>query len=197
MKKNSRRPKLRFATLLTASSLCALTVFAQPAADGKPVNRPLAGRQFPRGDRPGGGFQPGGMGGGQFLPMLQRVLTEEQRASLRSAMEAQREKARDLEEKLRDARRELLKASVLDPFDEDSVRSKALEVGKLDAEMTVLRAKAFAKMKPALSPEQIEQFKNPPPLEGGGQNQIPRRSGRVPAGPRDENDLPLPPKADK
>jgi Spy/CpxP family protein refolding chaperone len=175
-----------------------LTVFAQPTADGKPENRPPAGRQFPRGDRPGGGFQPGGMGGGQFAPMLQRVLTEEQRASLRSTMDAQREKARDLEEKLRAARRELLKASVLDPFDEDAVRSKALEVGKLDAEMTVLRARALAQMKPALSTEQIEQLRNPPPLEGpAGQNQIPRRPGRPPGGPRDENDLPLPPKAEK
>jgi Spy/CpxP family protein refolding chaperone len=197
MKKNSRRHKLRFASLLTASSLCALTVFAQPAPDEKPGNRPPAGRQFPRGDRPGGGFQPGGMGGGQFLPMLQRVLTEEQRTSLRSAMEAQREQARALEEKLRDARRELLKASVLDPFDEDGVRSKALEVGKLDAEMTVLRAKAFSQMKPALSKEQIEELRNPPPMDGGGNRgenfSLP---GHRPAGPRDENDLPVPrPKA--
>ena len=197
MKKNPPRLKLRFATLLTASSLYALTVFAQPATDGKPENRPPAGGQFPRGDRPGGGFQPGGMGGGQFMPILQRILTEEQRASLRTVMEDQRDKTRDLEEKLRDARRELLRASVLDKFDEDAVRSKALEVGKLDAELTVFRAKAFAKMQPALSAEQIKQFKNPPPLESGGQNQIPRRPGRAPAGPRDENDLPLPPKADK
>ena len=192
MKTNSRRHSLSFAILLTASALCALTSFAQPAPEGKPENRPPGGRQPQFRERMQGMIQRDGPGGGQFMPMVQRVLTEEQRTSLRSAMEAQREKSRELEEKMRDARRELLKASVLDKFAEDAVRSKALEVAKLEAELTVLRAKAFSEMKPALSQEQIEELKNPPPMEGAG-----NRGENFPApnrrGVRDAYDLPVTP----
>ena len=171
---------------------------AQPATGEKPENRPPGNRPFPRGERPEG-FQPGFMGGGQFMPMFQRVLTEEQRGSLRSAMEEQREKSRELEEKMREARRELLKASLLDSFDEATVRAKALEVAKLDAELTVLRAKAFSQMKPALSKAQVEELRNPPPFDRGGNRgeDQPRPPGRRFNGPRDENDLPATPKAEK
>jgi len=108
---------------------------------------------------------------------------------------------REVEEKLRDARRDLLQASMIEKYDEEAIRKKALEVGKFDAELTVLRAKAFSKMKPALSAEQIEQIKNPPQLEGGpnrGDNGgEPRRPGRFSDKPRDENDLPVKPKTEK
>lgn len=192
----------RSAALLAVVSLSTLVVPAQPATDGKSENRPPIGRQFQRPDRPGGfqsGPQGGMAGGGLLLPTLQRVLTEEQRASLRAIMEGQREKTRELEEKLRETRRELLKVSVIEKFDEAAVRSKALEFAKLDAEFTVLRAKAFSQMKPALTKEQIEELKNPPPMEGGGnRGEGDRRPpGRKPTGPRDENDLPVPPKPDK
>lgn len=192
-----RQAFLRSLTLL-AALLGATGVLAQPATGEKPENRPPPGRPFPRGERPAG-FQPGMMGGSQFMPQLQRVLTEEQRASLRSALEEQREKSRELEEKMRDARRELLQASLLDAFDEETVRAKALEVARLDAELTVLRARAFSQMKPALSKSQVEELRNPPPFEGGinrGEND-PRPPARRFNGPRDENDLPAPPKRDK
>lgn len=133
--------------------------------------------------------------GGQFFPLMERVLTEEQRESLRAAMESQREAMRGIEGKLRDARRELMKAGMIEKFDEDAVRAKALDVAKLEAELTVLRAKAFSQMKPGLSPEQIEKVRNPPPFEGGeGRPGVPRRPERGGAGPRDENDLPPKPK---
>lgn len=191
------RLSIRALTLSTVCIATFSTAFAQ--SDNKPENRP--NRQFPRGERPAGGFQPGAAMGaaGHFLPFLERVLTEEQRTSLRNAMEQQREQVRSLEQKLQDARRDLLKASVVEKFDEDSVRNKALEVAKLDAEMTVLRAKAFSQMKPPLSPDQLEQLRNAP-RDGGenrGDSPAPRRDDRKPVGPRDENDLPLPPKADK
>jgi len=181
-----------------ATLVCADRALAQPTTGEKPENRPAPGRAAPRGERPGG-FQPGMMGGGQFMPQLQRVLTDEQRTSLRAAMDEQRDKSRELEEKMREARRALLKASLLDAFDEEAVRAKALEVAKLDAELTVLRAKAFAQMKPALSKSQIEELRNPPPFEGGfnrGENDA-RPPGRKFNGPRDENDLPAAPKGNK
>lgn len=125
--------------------------------------------------------------------MMERVLTEEQRQSLRKAMDAQREKSRELEEKMRGARRDLFRASLTAEFDEEAIRAKALAVAKLDAELTVLRAKAFSQMKPALSTEQKEQLRNlgsdAENREGDG-----RRPNRGAPGERDANDLPPKPK---
>ena len=189
---------LRLAALATLF-VGVLNISAQPSPDEKKDKRTPRERQIPRGERPVGGLQPGAARG-QLFPMMERVLTEEQKESLRAAMETQREKTRALDEKIRDARRELFKAGLTDSFDEESIRAKAIEVGKLDAELTVLRAKAFSKMKPSLSAEQIEQLKNPPPFAGEGGEGRPanaRRPSRSAPGERDENDLPSKPRAIK
>src|SRR4051812_40670175 len=86
------------------------------------------------------------------------VLTEEQRMSLARAMQAEREKARELESKLRDARRDLVLAGVNTNFDETAIRKQALEVARMEAEMAVLRAKALSQIQPPLSTEQIERI---------------------------------------
>ena len=135
------------------------------------------------------------------MPLLNRVLTEDQRASLREAAEAQRDQVREQEEKLRAARKEMLNLSLTDTFDEAAVRAKALDVGKLEAELTVLRAKALSQMRPPLSPEQIEQLKDrPPPNQGPRPWEFrpdPRRHNRPPPGPRGDHDLPPPPRPDQ
>lgn len=162
---------------------------AQPNPEA-PNRRPPPPGADRRGDHPQPGFQPG-----RALPMLERVLTEEQRESLRAAAESQRDQVRGLQEKLRAARQALMRASLAEKFDEDAVRAKAMEVGRLDAELTVLRAKAMSKVQPPLSEEQIERISNPPPreIEGppGGPGPGPRRNNRPPPGPRD---LPVAPK---
>jgi len=178
---------------LLGGSLLAL---AQPAPNEKPENRPNPPREGQFRER----LQAVVQRGGDFAAF--RVLTEEQRESFRTAMQDLREEMRGFEEKLRDARKDLIAAGLTEKFDEGAVRKKALEVGKLDAELTVLRAKALSKVKPALSAEQIEQIKNPPPFNPGefrGENrpQTPRRADRPPGSPRDENDLPAKPKAEK
>jgi len=132
---------------------------------------------------------------GRFAPMYERVLNEDQRASFREAMESQRDKLRELDEKLRGARREALQAGVGEKFDEKAVRRKAMAVAELEAEMTVVRARALSQMKPSLSADQIERLRNPPPFEGGSprpeyQRDEPRRGDRPARGPRDEHDLP-------
>ena len=116
------------------------------------------------------------------------LLTDEQRASLRRAMEAQREKMRGLEEKLRDARKELFEAGLKEKFDEEAVRQKAMVAAKLDAELAVLRAKAFSQMRPPLSAEQLEKLKNQASL-GPVQRQGERQRQR-PEVQRDEHGLP-------
>ena len=160
---------------------------AQPEKNNNPEGRPQAGQEPARNQRrpmaggAAGRFAPG-------LDRLQAILTEDQRASLREAMEGQREKMRDLEEKTRTARQGLLTAGLTDKFDEEAVRQKALAAAKLEAELTVLRAKAFSKMRPALSPEQLERLKAPPAERGVDQPEAPRRRPEI---RRDEHGLPL------
>lgn len=155
---------------------------AQPEPD-RP-NRPNQPAGETRRGQPGG--QPGFRGGpGQGLPLMEQVLTEDQRDSLRQAMEAQREKMRGLQEKIRDARKALMKAALAEEFKDDAVKAKALEVAKLEAEVSVLRLKAFAEVQPALSPEQLEKILNPPQPQGmrpddGGNRPANRRANRPP-----------------
>src|SRR5438132_463615 len=93
--------KVKFtATLLTIAFAAVLTCAAQPKADEKSdaspperrqVNRPEGARGFPGAIGPlAAGFE-----------RIYNLLTEEQRASLRDAMQSQREKIREAEEKLR------------------------------------------------------------------------------------------------
>ena len=172
--------------LLAALALTGATEFtlhAQDAASPKNPDRPtpIAGGQ---------GFFMNGLG------PVGNVLTDEQRASFRQAMEAQREKMRDTETKLRDVRKKLIEAGLDGKFDEDAVRKQAMAVATLEAELSVIRARALSQLQPPLSPEQIEKVKN-------GFAALPRNAERLqPLGTaerrhnltstnRDENDLPL------
>src|SRR5262245_49191062 len=119
---------------VAVAALLGMTMLASAQAPADAQTNTAPGRQSDRGQLFASRFTPG-------LERLFGVLTEEQRASLRQAMEAQREKTRGLEEKLRDARKELFEAGLKEKFDEEAVRQKALAVGKLDAELAVLRAK--------------------------------------------------------
>jgi Spy/CpxP family protein refolding chaperone len=186
-------PAIMVATLMIG----LLTAFAQPAPGEKPENRPAPQRGAAFSDRIMGPAQRDDFG-------AYRVLTEEQRVSFREALEAQHDQTRALEEKLRTARKEVVAAGLTEKFDEDAVRQKALEAGKLEAELAVLRAKTLSKIKPPLSAEQIERLKNLPPNSPAGSlpltpnlKQIPPRSLRSPTGLRDEHNLPLPPKPEK
>jgi len=103
-------------------------------------------------------------------------------------MDDHRDKVRGLEEKLRDVRKGLFEAGLTQKFDEAAVRDKAMEAAKLDAEMTVLRVKAFSEMRPPLSAEQMEKLKNL--ASAGGENRAEPERSR-PDVKRDENGLPL------
>jgi Spy/CpxP family protein refolding chaperone len=108
---------------------------------------------------------------------------------MREAMAADREKIRDLEQKIRETRRELFELGLREKFDETAVREKANAAAKLDTEMTVLRVKAISQIRPPLTAEQIEKIKNSPgPEMGERQGEAPRRRRDI---PRDENGLPL------
>lgn len=164
---------------------------AQPDPDRPNRPRPPAGERQ-REDRPGPRAQPGA-----GAPM-ERVLTEDQRESMRSIMASQRETMRELQEKIRTARQELMKASFAEHFNEDLVRNKAMAVARLETDMTVLRAKAMSQVQPPLSDEQIEQIMNPPQgrLQPGDGDRRPgdRPGDRPTRRPRDGENAPRPPR---
>jgi Spy/CpxP family protein refolding chaperone len=108
---------------------------------------------------------------------------------MRETMASDREKIRELEQKIRESRKELFELGLREKFDEAAVREKANETAKLDTEMTVLRVKAISKIRPPLTAEQIEKIKSTAsPDMGDGQPEPPRRRHDI---PRDENGLPL------
>lgn len=87
------------------------------------------------------------------------VLTDEQRASYEKALRAERGKMMELDAKLRAARQDLLETSVDSKFDEAVIRRKAMAAASIEAELAVLRIKAFSKVQPPLTPEEIEKIK--------------------------------------
>jgi Spy/CpxP family protein refolding chaperone len=167
----------------------------------RPEARRPASRDFQPGEPPA--FRgPQGVQPGRFAPLFERVLTEDQRASFREAMESQRGEMRELEEKLRASRREALQAGVAKEFNEEVVREKAMAIAKLEAEMAVVRARALSRVKPSLTPGQLEKLQNPMPPEGAvprpefRRDEAPRSDRPVPR-PRDENDLPPRPRPER
>jgi Spy/CpxP family protein refolding chaperone len=188
------------ALAITAAVFSGAEIFAQPPPDQGQQPPPPRGN-FQRGERLPPGARPLAQFGAGLGPLM-NVLTEEQRSSLRTAMENQREKVRELDGKVRDARKAALEATLTGKFDEDAVRAKAMDVAKLDVEIAVLRAKALSQMTPPLSADQIEKVKNAAPPQGGpgfgdsprGLRRDPPGSRPAPAPGRDNNDLPVPPK---
>jgi Spy/CpxP family protein refolding chaperone len=139
-------------------------------------------------------------GGTGNMAALMRVLTPEQRESLMDANRSNQAQTQDLEERIRTARKAILEASLAPKFDEANLRAKLEAAAKLEADLTVLRAKTLAKMEPPLSEEQIKQITAGP--IGGNmpqrfQGQFP---GAGPDGARRERlpfgNQPLPPPED-
>lgn len=198
MKTLSLTQIIRPYALLALAAVLALQICPRAQAQPNP-DRPYRPNQ-PAGEARRGqsGDQPGFRGGqGQGLPLMERVLTEDQRDSLRQMMESQREKMRGLQEKIRDARKAMMQAALADDFKDDVVKAKALEVAKLEAEMTVMRLKAVAEVQPALSKEQLEKILNPPQPQGlgpdDGGNRPPNRRGNRPPRNADGDEPQRPP----
>ena len=125
------------------------------------------------------------------------VMTDDQRASFQQALESQRERLRELESKMNDARKDLLGASASPTFDDNIIRTKAAAVARWEAELAVLRARALSQVKPPFSADQIERLKNSSPDNNFQGRQRPGGDGgnssvqpKARAQQRDENDLP-------
>jgi hypothetical protein len=214
-------------TLIAIGSLClpGITSAQEPEAPVRPDSANLRERlrdlppeerqariqemreQFGGPNRPQGGLMAGRMAGG--IERINAVLTPEQRESIRSLAAENREAATGLEQKLRDARQAMLEAALDKNTSEETMRQKLEAAAKLETELTLLRIKAFTKVEPPLSAEQIERIKTAPspgPMlrerNPGGPNgpsedrpfrERARTGQRPPDGPpRDQNDLPPP-----
>jgi len=141
-----------------------------------------------------------GFGSGErFFPALNRVLTDDQRKSFRTAIGSQSAKIQPLEEKIRESRKTLLDEIAGGKFDETAARQSVEESAKNEAELTMIFAKALSEVKPPLSTDQIQQLKNFQPGQGQQQPQSapqtesslrPKMDLPAPL-PRDSNDLPV------
>jgi Spy/CpxP family protein refolding chaperone len=96
-------------------------------------------------------------------------------------------------------RRELDSALFAEKLDESLVRKKTAELSELEAERSLIRARAFSKIRPTLTGEQLERLKNLRAEMGrmnrpgeGGFRQPPPGQFRPPEERREEDVLPPP-----
>ncbi|HMJ89000.1 MAG TPA: periplasmic heavy metal sensor [Candidatus Acidoferrum sp.] len=135
-------------TLVTAGALLVSSASAQDnPPDGARRERPPGAAAGPRGPAGAGGARGGGLN-----------LDDKQRELIREARVKTTEEQRGFEEKLRIAQRDFVRATLAEKYDEKAVREKADAVAKIQADISVLNAKAFSSIAPTLKPEQRESF---------------------------------------
>jgi Spy/CpxP family protein refolding chaperone len=106
---------------------------------------------------------PGMMRGGRGLAALrvglaQLNLTEQQKEQVKTILQSHREKAQGLAAQGRDAGR-ALRESVADGADESTIRAKAADVAKVQADLAVFGAQLRKEILGVLSPEQQARAK--------------------------------------
>ena len=150
--------KIRFRCISRAALVtifvvgATLTAAEPPDAPRRPGNPPIDGQRV---QRP----MPGQFQGGGGMPPVESILDQEQRMKFSEEMRNNRERVRELNEKSAQLRRELNEALFGDRLDEGFVRKKTAELSELEAERSLIRARAFAKVRPSLTEHQLEQLK--------------------------------------
>ena len=97
--------------------------------------------------------QPAGGRGGRAT-----MLDDQQRELFRQALQKNNDQLRALDNKLQQAQKELMHAALAENFDEKVVQEKADAVAKIQAQITVLNAKALSTVAPTLKPEQKQEL---------------------------------------
>jgi Spy/CpxP family protein refolding chaperone len=125
---NMKKP---FVSSLVAGLLCvsALVASAEPGRGGQRAGG-LVGGGRGRGSPPDAAGTP--------------ALTLRQQQLLQQNLQKDADKLRGLEEKLRVAQQEILAAALASPFDQKALQGKAEAVAKVQADITLLRAKALS-----------------------------------------------------
>ena len=85
-------------------------------------------------------------------------LTKEQKERIAEIMKSNREELKHAAEPLKEARKKLMGITHLDAFDEQAIRKACKTLAIYTEEMAVIRARAMAKAKTVLTPEQKEKL---------------------------------------
>ena len=93
-------------------------------------------------------------GGHRGFAFGQLNLTDEQKTQIQGIFKAQRESSQALREQLRSKHQALRAASTAATYDEAAVRAAAQDLARVQAELTVARAKAHNEVLQVLTPEQ-------------------------------------------
>lgn len=109
----------------------------------------------------------GPRGGGGFRFLRHLDLTGAQKTQVREVAETYRTEMRTRMNDLRSARQALRDIVHGEAFDEAAVRQAHKNVSAQGEELAVLRAKAFADIRPILTPEQLETLKELPARKSG------------------------------
>jgi Spy/CpxP family protein refolding chaperone len=128
---------------------------ARPARPARPGRPNQSQSLSPDGAPPRAGNPPGG-----GLQDIGRILTPEQREVFRATMQEQRPQMQALEEMLSRIHQELDETMLAETLDESSVRAKVRQLSEVEGDRLLLRARAIAKIRPTLSPDQLEQLRN-------------------------------------
>jgi Spy/CpxP family protein refolding chaperone len=107
-------------------------------------------------------------------PGYEQILTREQRQRLREALGNERAHLNEIERKLANARKELEQAITAEKLNEAALRVTTTAIGDLEGERALIRARAFAVIRPSLSEEQLDRLKNRPvsPEAGRGTGEL-------------------------
>jgi Spy/CpxP family protein refolding chaperone len=87
------------------------------------------------------------------------VLTAEQQASYQKNMADKRAEMMELSSKRQAARMEINQIVLSPKFDENLIRQKIMDEAKIEADLAILQARAFADIQPPLTDEQMEKLK--------------------------------------
>lgn len=176
-----------------------------PRGEARPADRERGEFRSVEGQR--GGFNP--------QEMFQN-LNENQRMALRGFFEANQDITRETTEKMMRLRREITESALADKPNEVLIREKSMEVAKLEADATIARARAYARVRDQLPKETTERLRmmvagagsrpgfQPQPQggpdvrrEGGDVRRPAEGDFRRPAGPRDGDQVRRPGEGDR
>jgi len=88
------------------------------------------------------------------------ALSEEQRASFQKNLADARPKLMELNSKLTDARQEINDAMFSLKADENLIHQKVMAEAEIEAQMALVRAKAFSGIEPPLTTDEVDKFKH-------------------------------------
>ena len=157
------------------AAAAALAAVATVAAASVYVNAQNTSGQDPAAERRGPGRGPGGAGGlGRLggpgrggpigrgmlaLPIERLDLTDAQRQQVRTVMQSHDDDLRALNERARAAHQALQAAVVADVVDEGAIRARSADVGSVEADLAIARARIRSEVLQLLTPEQRAKAK--------------------------------------